>query len=88
MTQLVTEHLREKGASYPSSVVSQLSSQLASGLGLQLRSLPIAIRVDDWLFQEYPALGRMQKTNIERQLNEAMHALGADVNGLLSGDNH
>jgi hypothetical protein len=77
--QLIEEHLRKSGIGIPMSMVPQLCSQLGHGLGLQLRSIPIAIRVDDWLYRDYPALAELQKKNIERQLQEAMHALSPSV---------
>ena len=61
------------------SSVPQLSSQLGPGLGLQLRSMPIAIRVDDWLYQHYPALRELQRKSNERQLQEAMQSLGPGI---------
>jgi hypothetical protein len=77
--QLIEEHLRKSGSDVPMSMVPQLCQQLGHGLGLQLRSMPIAIRVDDWLYREYPALAVLQRQSIERQLQEAMQALGPSV---------
>ncbi len=77
--RLVEAHLREKGSAVPMSMVPQLCQQLGHGLGLQLRSMPIAVRVDEWLFRDYPALAELQRKSIERQLQEAMHALGPSV---------
>lgn len=47
--QLVEETLKKNGTDYPMQTVVQLSNQLGNGLGLQLRSIPVAIRVDDWI---------------------------------------
>jgi hypothetical protein len=77
--QLIEEHLRMTGSDVPMSMVPQLCQQLGHGLGLQLRSMPIAIRVDEWLYRDYPALADLQRKSIERQLLEAMHALGPSV---------
>jgi hypothetical protein len=76
---LIEEHLRRADSSIPLSVVPQLCQQLGHGLGLQLRSMPLAIRIDEWLLREYPALASLQRKNIERQLQEAMQALGPSV---------
>jgi hypothetical protein len=77
--RLIEDHLRKTGSPVPMSMAPQLCQQLGHGLGLQLRSMPIAIRVDDWLFRDYPALAELQRKSIERQLQEAMHALGPSV---------
>jgi hypothetical protein len=77
--QLIEEHLLKTGSNVPMSMVPQLCQQLGHGLGLQLRSMPIAIRVDEWLFRNYPVLADLQRKSIERQLQEAMHALGPSV---------
>ncbi len=77
--QLIEEHLRKTSSDVPMSMVPQLCQQLGHGLGLQLLSMPIAIRVDEWLYRDYPALADLQRKSIERQLQEAMHALGPSV---------
>jgi hypothetical protein len=77
--RLIEEHLRKTGSALPMSMVPQLCQQLGHGLGLQLRSMPIAIRVDAWLYRDYPTLAELQRKSIERQLQESMHALGPSV---------
>jgi len=77
--QLVEETLRQNGAQYPAEAVEKLINQLGHGIGLQLRSMPIAIRTDEWIHREYPVLRPLQRKSIERQLQEAMHALGPSV---------
>ncbi len=77
--QMIEKHLRMTGSDVPMSMVPQFCQQLGHGLGLQLRSMPIAIRVDEWLYRDYPALADLQRKSIERQLQEAMHALGPRV---------
>jgi hypothetical protein len=77
--QLIEEHLRKSGSAVPISMAPQLCQQLGHGLGLQLRSMPIAIRVDEWLYRDYPSLAELQRKSIERQLQEAMHAIGPSV---------
>ncbi len=76
---LIEEHLRKTGSDMPILMVPQLCQQLGHGLGLQLRSMPIAIRVDEWLYRDYPDLADLQRKSIQRQLQEAMHALGPSV---------
>lgn len=77
--QLVTDHLRISQPGISPEMIPKLADQLASGLGLQLRSMPVAIRVDDWIYRDFPALRQLQRQNIERQIQEAMHALSPSV---------
>lgn len=79
VTELIEEHLGKTASALPMSMVPQLCQQLGHGLGLHLRSMPIAIRVDEWLYRDYPALAELQRKSIERQLQEAMHAIGPSV---------
>jgi len=41
--------------------------------------MPVAIRVDGWLYLDFPALAGMHRRSIELQLQESMHVLGRDV---------
>lgn len=59
----------------PASAVTQLASQFANGLGLQLRSMPITMRIDQRIYDEFPELRNLQQQSIESQLQENMHAL-------------
>ena len=77
--QLVTDHLRISQPGISTEMIPKLADQLANGLGLQLRSMPIAIRVDDWIYRDFPALRPLQQQSIERQIQEAMHALSPSV---------
>lgn len=54
--QLIEETLKKNGSDYPTQTVLQLTNQLGNGLGLQLRSMLIAIRVDDWIDHRTKAL--------------------------------
>ena len=81
--QLIQAHLKTSGADVPESLIPNLCSQLGDGLGIQLRSMPIAIRVDHWLWQQYPSLQELQRTNVSRQLQESMQTLGPSVRALV-----
>jgi hypothetical protein len=82
--RLIEDHFQNIGSPVPMSMIPQLFQQFGHGLGLQVRSMPIAIRVDDWLFRDYSALADRQRKSIERQLQEAMHALGPSVRAFLA----
>lgn len=77
--RLVAQHVQQQQSNLSESLFPELARQMGHGLGLQLRSMPIAIRVDRGLWQDYPALRGLQRQNIQRQLQEAMHALSPAV---------
>jgi len=52
------------------------------GLTQQLRSIPVGLRVDDWIRQSYPALAEQQKAVISRQLNDNAAVLAPDIHAL------
>ena len=77
---LLTEHLRDsKLSSLPKESKEHLSNQMFDGLILQLRSMPIGLRVDAWIDAQYPKLAEQQRPIIERQLNEAMKVLSPEL---------
>jgi hypothetical protein len=47
-----------------------ICEQLLHGLMIDLRSIPIGLRVDNWIFGEHPDLVEMQKNAAQRQLKE------------------
>lgn len=59
----------------PAEVVPQLAKQFGNGLGLQLRSMPITMRIDKQIHDAYPELRDLQRKSIDRQLQENVHAL-------------
>jgi len=59
----------------PSHAVPQLATQFGNGLGLQLRSMPITMRIDKQLHDAHPELSELQHESIDRQLQENMGAL-------------
>jgi hypothetical protein len=60
----------------PASRLPILVEQLLSGFMIHLRSIPIAMRVDDWIFDNHPDLAVMQKNAIQPQLKENMGTFG------------
>ena len=76
--QLVQDHLRAKRA-IPSQAFQQLAHQFGHGLGFQLRSMPLAIRIDNEIFGEFPELRPLQRRNVEQQLQECVHALSPQI---------
>lgn len=52
--------------------ISVLCEKLLNGLMTHLRSIPLEIRIDHWLFTEHPEYVEMQRKAVERQLQENM----------------
>lgn len=59
--------VREKKA-IPEEMVATYSQMITDGLGTQLRSMPVGIRIDRLLYQSQPELRGMQRVIAERQL--------------------
>ncbi len=58
---------------------SALAAQLLGGLITQLRSIPLALRIDKWLRNEYPGLRTQQDMACHRQLKEGVAVLAPSV---------
>jgi hypothetical protein len=52
---------------------------LHSGLLSQVRSIPVGLRVDSWILQEFPDLLPLQEKALSKQLNDNASALRPDV---------
>jgi hypothetical protein len=76
---LVAGHIKSTGVRLAPPQVAELAGQFGRGLGTQLRSLPVAIRVNDWILREYPALATLQRRNADREIQEAMHGLSPNI---------
>lgn len=63
----------------PPSMREQLRDQLFDGLMLQLRSIPVGLRVDAWILDAYPDLAPLQRASVLQQLQENQATLGPDV---------
>lgn len=62
---------------------SQLKEMLLNGLMTQLRSVPIGLRVDEWLFREFPELRLQQVEGAKVQLSDNSQALNPDIKRLM-----
>jgi hypothetical protein len=77
--RLVMAHLKELRLHLDKNARLGFQNQLLNGLMLQLRSVPIGLRVDEWLRHDYPDLIEQQRAMAVRQLNENAAALHPDV---------
>ncbi len=82
LPQLVREHLKTHSPHVVDSVIPQFALQLANGLGAQIRTIPVSIRVEAMLAADYPCLYPFQRKNNERHLQESMAALGANIRAI------
>jgi hypothetical protein len=76
--KLMRHHLRGRN-DIADPMIQQLATRFGSGLGFQLRSLPVAMRVDQDIFDNHPPLRDLQRKSIELQLQENMYALSPSV---------
>lgn len=60
-------------------VVEKLRDQLFDGLMVQLRSVPVGLRVDAWILRDYQELAPLQRSAVLRQLQDGQAALAPDV---------
>lgn len=77
---IITQHLRKKGKlPLPEEALGNIQQQLYNGLIIQLRSMPIGIRIDEWLYSEFPVLREQQHQSALRQLKENALSLSPQV---------
>ena len=75
----VADHFQQKGMSQNKEVRAGLQERFLGGILQQLRSMPIGLRVDTWIRQNYPSLDEQQKKAIVQQLNDNATSLGPQV---------
>jgi len=63
----------------PETAVRELADKMFDGLMTQLRSLPIGLRIDKWLWDAHPDLREMQKESIMRQQQDNVQTLGPQI---------
>lgn len=63
----------------PDTAIRQVAEQLFNGLMTQLRSVPIGLRIDDWLWNECPSLRESQTASLTKQQQDNVQSLSADI---------
>jgi hypothetical protein len=63
----------------PEDMLATYSQMITDGLGVQLRSMPIGIRVDRVLYNAQPELRDMQRVIADRQLKESVGCLSPAI---------
>ena len=79
--ELMQRHHQGKN-DIPASSVPQLAKRFGDGLGFQLRSMPITLRIDKQIHDAHPELTEMQRESLDRQLQENMGALSPQAKAL------
>lgn len=80
--ELVADHLRRSGINLPGPALDQFKAQLYDGIILQLRSVPVGLRVDHWVRETYPTLDAQQRSSAVRQLAENQGALAPQMKAI------
>ena len=63
----------------PPSAVGSLVNEFYHGAMLQLRSVPVGVRVDRWLRRDYPDLNALQEASARKQMQDNSQALGPEI---------
>ncbi|MBK7780591.1 MAG: hypothetical protein IPJ58_07335 [Ardenticatenia bacterium] len=62
-------------AGLPAAQLPAFADRLLMGLGMQLRSMPVELRINAWLAERFPELREVQAVMVRRQLQENARAL-------------
>jgi len=64
------------------SKVEHLSEMLFKGVIMQLTNQPVDLKIEEWIYNEYPGLREFQKLSFQSQLKEALGGLNKDVKAI------
>jgi hypothetical protein len=59
--------------------ISELRNQFLSGLLIHLRSVPVGLRISEWLSSNYPELDDLKNRHIQKEIYINMQSLAGDV---------
>ena len=76
--QQVEKLVRDQKA-IPANMISTYSQMITDGLGTQLRSMPIGIRVDRALYLDHPELRDLQRAAAERSMKDNVGCLHPSI---------
>ena len=66
-------------ASLPAAALTELTNQLYEGILVQLRSYPLGLRIDRWLYTDYPGLRDLQIASAAEQQQDNLQILSPEV---------
>lgn len=73
------ESLVRKQRAIPGHMISTYSQMITDGLGTQLRSMPIGVRVDRALYSDHPELRDLQRAAAERSMKDNVACLHPSI---------
>ena len=77
--KLTLARLQKNGVSLSEESLATLSGMYQNTIGVQLRSIPVSLRVDDSIRQQFPALTDMQRACTIHHLKEGMATLAPNI---------
>jgi hypothetical protein len=79
LTYKEVERLVRNQKAIPDKMIATYSQLITDGLGTQLRSMPIGIRVDRNLYRDHPELRDMQRASAERSMKDNVGCLHPSI---------
>jgi len=61
------------------SKILEMRNQYLSGLLVHLRSVPIGLRISEWLSENYPEMDNLKREHVEKELNINKQSLSAKI---------
>lgn len=61
------------------SKLNQLIEMLFKGLVMQLTNQPVDLKIEEWIYKDYPGLRELQKISFKSQLHEAVGGLNEKI---------
>lgn len=71
--------LADKRLTLPPDALAHSAKQLYDALMTQLRSIPIGMRIDQWLWEQYPGLRELQRVSLAKQQQENVSVLNPQL---------
>jgi len=66
----------------PKSKFDSLLKMLFDGLITQITNLPVDIKIEEWIYNEYPGLREYQRMSLKKQVEEALSGLSPNIKSI------
>jgi len=80
--QLSQELIDMENKGFPLNLIFELFDLMYLGLVRQVTSMPIDVRIEEWIYTEFPRLRLDQEMSLRNQIFEAHHALSKEIENL------